>query len=352
MSDDSSPENSEPEDDAPKEKSEPEKKPKRPSKKVFIIGGIILLILIVGGILYYLHARNYASTDDAYTTAHVHPISARVAGTVQSLNIRDNEHIHAGQVLLKLDPSDFEIALQKARAQLLQAQASVTQRQAAADRAGADLKKAESDYKRTTDLYQQDLKAVSKSEVDAVTAARATAQAGLASAKADLAVAAAGVANAEATGHDAELQLSYTTVVAPVDGLIGKRTVETGQRVQPGQALMAVVEENVWVLANYKETQLARVRVGQHATVKVDAVPDHVFSAHVDSLQPGTGSAFALLPPDNATGNFTKIVQRVPVKIVFDHLDGFEKRVVPGLSAEPEIDLRSKTDDAHDSATR
>ncbi|MGI9088625.1 MAG: efflux RND transporter periplasmic adaptor subunit [Chthoniobacterales bacterium] len=153
--------------------------------------------------------------------------------------------------------------------------------------------------------------------------------------------------NQQSTVQEAELQLTYATVKAPVAGVIAKRTVETGKRIQPGQALMAVVESDVWVLANFKETQLARVRVGQHAEVEIDAVPDHKFSAHVDSLQSGTGSSFALLPPDNATGNFTKIVQRVPVKIVFDPhaLEGFEKRVVPGLSAQPKIDLRSKKDD-------
>ncbi len=333
---------------------EDEKPPKKPSKKVIIIGVIVLLILLIAGLLYYLHARNFVSTDDAYTTGHVHEISARVAGTVESLKVEDNQLVKAGQTLLELDQRDFEVALQRVRAQGEQAHAQATQRQAALDRARADAQKAQSDYDRVTGLYQKDLKAVSKAEVDSATAALQNATGALDAAKADLKAAQAGMTSAEAAQKDAELQLSYTTVISPVSGMVGKRTVETGQRIQPGQALLAIVEEDVWVLANLKETQLAKVRLGQHVEVEVDAVPKHNFSAHVDSFQPGTGSSFALLPPDNATGNFTKIVQRVPVKIVFDEhaLEGFQNRVVPGLSVIPKIDLRTNKNDARDSTAR
>ncbi len=336
------------------EEKDEEKKPKPPSKKTLIIAGIVLVVLLIGALFYYLHARNFISTDDAYTSGHVHEISARVGGTVQTLNVEDNQHVKAGQTLLALDERDFQVALEKTRAQLAQANAQVTQGHASTERAQADLDKTQNDYERTTGLFQKDLKAVSKAEVDAVTAGLQNAKGALAAAKAELTVAEAGAKSAETSVHDAELQLSYATVLAPVDGLVGKRTVETGKRIQPGQALMAVVERDVWILANYKETQLAKMRIGQHVEVKVDAVPDHKFSAHVDSLQPGTGSSFALLPPDNATGNFTKIVQRVPVKIIFDEhaLDGFEDRVVPGLSVIPKIDLRSKGDDAARSTAR
>src|SRR5207237_7227554 len=170
---------------------------------------------------------------------------------------------------------------------------------------------------------------------------RGTTTAASRSGKGAMAAATADLATAEAALHNAELQLSYTTIVAPADGVVGKKTVETGMRIQPGQALMAVAERNVWVLGNFKETQIARMRVGQHVDVKIDSIPDHKFSAHIDSLQPGTGAVFSLLPPDNATGNFTKIVQRVPVKIVFDDVGKYRSRVVPGLSCEPKIDLRT-----------
>jgi membrane fusion protein, multidrug efflux system len=304
----------------------PKRKSGRISKRKLIVGGIVGGALLIGALLYWLHARNFQSTDDAYTTTHVHEISARVAGYVETVNIDDNEFVRAGQTLVVLDQRDFKVALEQAKAQVLQRRADVDQAQATFDRAQLD-------YNRATELYRG--KVISKAELDSATATFKAAYGALASAKATLVAADAAQANAE-------LQLSYTTIVAPVDGVVGKKTVESGQRIQAGQALMAVVEENVWVLGNFKETQLARMRVGQHVDVKIDAVPDHKFSGHIDSLQPGTGSTFALLPPDNATGNFTKIVQRVPVKIVFDDIGEYRNRVVPGLSCVPRVDLRSQ----------
>jgi membrane fusion protein, multidrug efflux system len=295
------------------------------SRKTLVIGSICIGVVLLGVILYWLHARNFVSTDDAYTTTHVHEISSRVAGTVEHVDVDDNQLVKAGQMLVVLDQRDFKIAVEQARAQALQ-------RRAAAQQARANLDHAQTDYDRITKLSHE--KVVAKQDLDNATAALRTGKGAMDAATADLAV-------ADAALHNAELQLSYTTIVAPADGVIGKKTVETGMRVQPGQALMAVVERNVWVLGNFKETQLARMRVGQHVDVKIDAIPDYKFSAHVDSLQPGTGSTFALLPPDNATGNFTKIVQRVPVKIVLDDVGKYRSRVVPGLSCEPKIDLRT-----------
>jgi membrane fusion protein (multidrug efflux system) len=224
-----------------------------------------------------------------------------------------------------LDQRDFKVALEQSRAQLLQ-------RKAVADQAQANLTRAQQDYDRFTKLFEE--KVVSKQEADNAAAALKNATGAMAAAKADLAAAETAVTNAE-------LQLSYTTIGAPADGVIGKKTAETGARVQPGQPLMAVVEQNVWVLGNFKETQLARMRVGQHVDVAIDALPKRTFSGHVDSFQPGTGSTFALLPPDNATGNFTKIVQRVPVKIVFDGPIGERNAIVPGMSCKPKVDLRT-----------
>jgi membrane fusion protein (multidrug efflux system) len=335
-----------------------EKKSRAPSKKVLIIAGVVLVVLLVIGLLYYLHARNFESTDDAYTTGHIHEISARITGTILQVLVNDNQFVRQGEVLVVLDPSNYNLGFEKARAQktqaeaqVVQARAQVAQHEAAADRASADLEKAQNDFQRVTSLYQQDVKAVSKSDVDTATAALhsaesegAAAKADTAAAQAELSVAHAGVTAAETGVHDAELQLSYTKIVAPVAGVIGKKNTESGQRIQPGQALMAVVEPNIWVLANLKETQLAKVRVGQRVEVKIDSVPDHLFIGHVDSFQPGSGATFSLLPPDNATGNFTKIVQRIPIKIVFDpeSLRGYEQRIIPGLSAQPKIELRNR----------
>jgi membrane fusion protein (multidrug efflux system) len=295
------------------------------SRKTLIIGGACVAVVLIGVLLYWLHARNFESTDDAYTTTHVHEISARVAGTVEQVNVDDNQLVKAGQTLVVLDQRDFKVAVEQAQAQVLQ-------RRAAAQQARANLDHAQQDYDRFTKLSHE--KVVSKQDLDNATAALRTGKGAMDAATADL-------ATAEAALHNAELQFSYTTIIAPADGVVGKKTVETGQRIQPAQALMAVVERNVWVLGNFKETQIGRMRVGQHVDVKIDAIPDHKFSAHIDSLQPGTGAVFSLLPPDNATGNFTKIVQRVPVKIVFDDVGKYRARVVPGLSCQPKINLRS-----------
>lgn len=313
--------------DSKKESRGKKKAPKAPSKKTLIIAGVVLGVILIVVLLYWLHARNFETTDDAYTTAHVHDISARVAGTVESVKIEDNQFVHEGDTLVVLDPRDFKVAAEQARAQ-------VVQKRGAVDEAQANLTKAQQDYERFSKLAKDQV--VAKQDLDNATAALRGANANVVGAKADL-------ATAQGALDNAELQLSYTTVLAPADGVIAKRTIETGTRVQPGQVMMAVVERNVWVLGNFKETQLARMRVGQHVEVKIDAIPEHRFSAHIDSLQPGTGSSFALLPPDNATGNFTKIVQRLPVKIVFDEhaLDGFVGRVVPGLSCVPKVDLRT-----------
>jgi membrane fusion protein (multidrug efflux system) len=360
----------------------------RPSRKAIIIGVVVLAVLLIGGLLYWLHARHFVSTDDAYTTGHVHQISARVTGTVISVLVDDNQSVRKDEVLVRLDPRDYEVALEKARAgrqqaaaQLTQSQAKiaqaqaqrsaaraqVTQAEAQVAQAKAQLEKAQSDYDRIAGLYSKDLKAVSKADVDAATEAFTRARSALEGARANLTsaqaqaegaeasvkaaegdaqVAEANVAAGDAQLKDAELQLSYCNVLAPVAGKISKKTVEEGQRLTPGQALMAVVPEDIWVIANLKETQLKRVEVGQRVDIKIDTLSGKTFYGSVDSIQEGSGATFSLLPPDNATGNFTKIVQRVPVKIVFDpdSIRDFQDKIIPGLSVEPTIDLESLHD--------
>ena len=361
------------------------KKGFHPSRKQLLIAAVIALVLVTVGLLWWLHARNFVSTDDAYTTAHLHEISSRVAGTVMEVRVDDNQRVKAGQVLVELDPRDYAVALQTAQAGLAQAQAQAVRQQAAIAQAraqgaaadaqigqaraqmeqtAAQLEKARLDYERVAGLYTTDLKAVSKADVDAATeeldtargameSARAAlsaatsqaqaAQANLRAAQADAAVAAANISAAESKARDAQLQLSYCEVVSPVAGKVSKKTVETGQRLQPGEALMAIVPDDVWVLANLKETELERVEIGERVDVTIDALPDYKFFGTVNSLQEGSGATFTLLPPDNATGNFTKIVQRVPVKVVFDpeSVRDFLDKIVPGLSVEATIDLVS-----------
>ena len=292
--------------DQKKDQQKPEeKKEEKPASKhgiaalvqnrlVQVIAAIIVLLVLA----YFLYeAFTHEETDDAYTTGHVHTISARVTGTVLKVLVDDNELVKQGQVLVVLDPTDLQV-------QVAQAQANYA--------------KAQADNERAKKL--QGNGAISQQDADQFNAS---------------------VLVAEAQLKDAQDQLAYTTIVAPADGRIGQKTVESGERITAGSALMSVVED-VWVVANYKETQLGKMRVGQKVSIHIDAIPNKDFIGIVDSWSPGSGSVFALLPPDNATGNFTKIVQRVPVKIRFDQdsIKGYEMRIVPGLSCEPSAVLK------------
>jgi membrane fusion protein, multidrug efflux system len=338
-----------------------------PPRRFLVIGGIIAVLGLFFGIRYWMYASTHEDTDDAYVTGYTHQIGSRITGTVQEVLVDDNWHVTAGQPLLKLDPRDYQVQLQKDRASYLQAQAQLLQASAeiplveaqlAQAQAQADSTKANSDYlqrtfERNSKLFYQGRGVISKQDLDT---AQSQAETSVATYKANLA--AVNVANenlkvahaqeqaaraeaeaAQAQVKNSELQLSYCTIVAPVSGRIAEKTVQTGNRVSVGQALLAVVEDNVWIEANFKETQLERIRVGQPVDIKIDALPHYRFKGRVDSLQPGSGSNFALLPPDNATGNFIKIVQRVPVKILFDpeSIKAVRDKIVPGLSTEPSI---------------
>ena len=349
---------------------------------------LVMMILIVGALLwtahFVWHSVNFEETDDAYVNGHVHQVAPRVAGAVIEVLVDENRAVKAGQSLVRIDPLEYEIALHRAQANLAQsraeesraraavdqaqagiaqAQAQVGQTEAQLTRASAQLETANTDFTRNSRLYNNDQKAIAKSEVDttkggfdaaqaAVEAAKANvtgaksnvtaAQAQLESAKAMLEAGGATVAANEAAVRDAERELSYATVSAPVDGRVGNKSVEMGNRVQVGQSLYALVQPDLWVSANFKETQLTRMRPGQPVELTVDAVGGKTFTGRVDSISPATGAQFALLPPDNATGNFTKVVQRVPVKIVFDadSVKGYEDRIRPGLSVVVNVRVR------------
>ena len=299
------------------------------------------------------YTRIWVKTDNAYVAAHIHQVSSRVAGTVSEVLIEENQVVTAGQLLARLDARDFEVKRQQAlallaqsRAQVQQAQARIAQAQSEVTREQVRATKAQQDLERAKQLSQGVNAAISQQEFDTAQALADGALAGLQAAKSALqsAEAATGAAEAqvkvaEANVKEAELQLSYTDIHAPTAGRIGKKNLETGNRVQPGQALLALVQPDVWVTANFKETQLDRVRPGQLVRVRVDAFSGGVLMGRVESIAPASGAQFALLPPDNATGNFTKITQRVPVKIIFDsqsagYLQGL---LVPGLSVIAEV---------------
>jgi membrane fusion protein (multidrug efflux system) len=348
----------------------------------------LLGIAAVAAILAWLgvlavRAYHNERTDDAYIAGHLHQVSSQIDGQVRQVLVDDNQTVKAGDVLVRLDPLEFQIAVQKAqaalaqaKAQLAQANANVTQAAAQSTEANARVRQAGAQLARTQaqlGLAKLTLSrneqlfgnggAVTQADVDNARSAFTAAQAAHAANQANLAAANAGVGSAaaaqtlaqaqveaahasvavaEAAVRDAQRQLDYTTIVAPAAGRIGNKAVEPGNRVQAGQTLFGLIEPDVWVVANFKETQLALMKPGQPVQVAVDALPDHALQGTIDSLAPASGAQFALLPPDNATGNFNKIVQRVPVKILLDadSVKELGDRLRPGLSVIVNVHVR------------
>lgn len=391
---------------------------------------VVVLLVLVTVIVWVWLTRGRESTDDAQVDGRVTQIAARVGGTVLRVSVTDNLAVEAGAVLVEIDPRDYQVALDRARAELADAEASalaavsnvpitsttaassvttalgsVEQAQGAVDAtqkeveaararlvtAQARLREAEANAAKTTKDVERLRGLLAKDEVsqqqfDAVAAAAEAQRAGVDSArsqvveaeanirvaesrlrqtrgaeqqahaalsssqtvpeqmtatKARASAAQARVESAKATLAQAELNLQYTTVKAPAKGVVARKSVNPGQVVQPGQPLLAIVEvTDVWITANYKETQLTAMRPGQRATVKVDAYGGRTFDGHVDSIAAATGARFSLLPPENATGNFVKVVQRVPVKIVLDGGQASEHVLRPGMSVTPTVYTR------------
>jgi membrane fusion protein (multidrug efflux system) len=271
---------------------------------------VVGTLLVLASALYFVVRTPTASTDDAFIDAHVIPVSARVAGHVAEVLVNDNQVVKAGDRLAELDPRDFQTHVDEAKAKLSSARAETSKTQ-------ADLVRAKALYARD-EASKQDLEH-----------AQAAADA-----------AAADASRTEASLRQAELDLSYTRIDAPQAGRITRKAVEAGAYVAVGQPLLALVPAEVWVVANFKETQLTRMRPGLAATIRVDAFPDVRLRGHVDSIQAGTGARFSLLPAENATGNFVKVVQRVPVKIVLDDKASGDRLLSPGMSVEADVELR------------
>lgn len=326
--------------------------PLEPEKKRNPLPLIILaLVLLVGGYFgwqRYQFSKTHESTDDAQVEGDVYPILPRVSGPVQKVYVDDNQNVKKGDTLVTIDPADYQQRVSAAQAALLAAQAQVTAARAQVGTAQANVRTAQStigvsdavrarlerDLARSQKLRQADI--IPQSDLDAVqsnlkstSAQRSTAENGVAvarqqvaAAQQQVAVAQAVVKQRQADLDNAKLQLSYTTLVAPGNGIVSKKNVQPGQVVQPGQQLLGIVSSNkTWVIANFKETQLEDMKVGQPVKLEVDAYPNEDFKGHIESLSAATGARFALLPPDNASGNFVKVTQRVPVKIVLDHED-------------------------------
>jgi membrane fusion protein (multidrug efflux system) len=379
------------------------------------IAPIVLVIAVVGALLWWLHARQYESTDDAQVDGHIGQIGSRISGYVTAVHVEDNQEVKPGDPLVDIDPKDYEVALARAKAdyadsqaqanaasynvpitsvsttsQIESASADVSNQRAAVAAAQKNLDaakakevsaiatniKAQSDVKRYKPLVERDV--ISKQLYDAAVAAADSAAADVESAHDGVNAAQEGVTEAQAkllqsqanlrnaqTGprqvkvtearansaestaaksqaelEQAQLNLQYTKIVAPVHGIIGHRTAEIGQYVQPGQALMSIVDvDNIWVTANFKETQLRNMKVGQPAEIKVDAT-GRTYKGKVLDIGGASGARFSLFPPENATGNYVKVVQRIPVRIVLDPGENNDHLLRPGMSVEPDVKVR------------
>jgi membrane fusion protein (multidrug efflux system) len=299
--------------------------------------GVVLLGMLVFGARRWWWSRSHVSSDNAQVDGHIVPILPKVGGFVAEVRVDENHSVKAGDTLVVLDDRDYRARLAQTEADLAALLATVSSRtrvgqaEAAVAQAQANALKARADLARMEPLAAQNI--VSAQQLDAARAAAAAAEAQLAAAQAALVGADARVASARASRDQAALQLSYTRITAPSDGVVAKKSVEVGQLVQPGQPLMTVVPlDDVWVVANLKETETADVTPGDSVEVSVDAYHGLTFRGHVESLAPATGAKFSLLPPDNATGNFTKVVQRIPVRIRLDGAPDRAHPLRPGMS--------------------
>ena len=352
-------------------------------KRVVVTFAVALLFAlgVIVGFVYIVNSAAYQSTDDAFVDGHIIPISAKVAGRVQSVSVIDNQTVSKGDLVVELDPRDFDAAasqksaaLQSSQAQAAAAQAGVQEAilhvkttqavvesdQATAAADAAQNEKAQNDLKRNEDLYKT--KVVSPQDVDQFRATAKSAQATLDAAnkkvlsdeaqveeaRAEVDAFAAVVQAVTAQIHEsdanlstAKLNQSYTRILAPESGWVTEKSVEPGQYVQAGQNLFALVPKEVWVTANFKEDQIRRMRPGQAVEIAVDALHDQKFRGHIDSIQAGSGARFSLLPPQNATGNYVKVVQRIPVKILFDDPlnTGTGLPLGPGESVVPSVEV-------------
>lgn len=342
---------------------------KRPGKKPLVILGVIVVLLLIVALVFWLLNRGIESTDDAFTDGDAATIAPKTSGYVVDLLVKDNQLVHKGDLLLKIDPRDASAQrdqavaqLDLAKAQLQQAEAQLAlakvQYPAQREQALADQAKAKANLINAQSLYRRqhgvDPKATTQSNIDSATSQWRAAQADYQQATAQVEIASQVAlqlhqqeTNVEARRHqvaqaaaqlaNADLTLSYTEVRAPYDGYVTKRNVNLGSLVQAGSALFSLVSSNVWVTANFKESQLEQMKPGNKVKISVDAWPKLALEGHVDSIQMGSGSHFSAFPAENATGNFVKIVQRVPVKIIIDKGLDPNHPLPLGLSVEPKV---------------
>jgi membrane fusion protein (multidrug efflux system) len=352
-----------------------------PKKRTWLIwpAAVALAVALYFGLAYLADVFTHESTDDAFIAAHVVSIAPRISGQVAAVHVLDNQLVRSNELLVEIDPADYAMTVEQKesaaeaqqasyktmlagwelmQAKVTTAEADVRKTQADADSAEATAKKTQADFERAQDLLKQST--LSKQEFDTTQAANTKAQADLKSAQENVAEAGSRVEEANRTlaaawaqvgtvmaqWHEAQtniaaakINLSYAKLFAPAAGRVTRKSVEAGDYVQAGQQLFSIVPVEVWVIANFKESQLEKMRTNQPVTVEIDALGGRKFAAHVESIQAGSGAQFSLLPPENATGNFVKVVQRVPVKILFDEPLPADHVLGPGLSVTPSVQV-------------
>ncbi len=319
-------------------------------KKAFLIVGVIV---VIGGILSFFYSgyrKTHISTDDAFIDGNVHTVAAKINGTVKAVAVTDNQHVKQGDLLLEIDPADYSVRYREAsssvsaeRAKLAEAETRIAAAKANLELQRANLKLAEIEKVRSESLYQKEVlprdrydRAMTGHEVAAAQVKAAEEQ--LRNAESQRLTQTSTIRQKEATAALAELNTQYTRIYAPVEGYVTKRSVQVGNQIQAGQPLMAVVGlQDIWITANFKETQMGRIRPGQTVEFTVDSYPGKNFKGKVDSIMAGTGVSFSLFPPENATGNYVKVVQRIPVKIVLDQGADKDHVLRIGMSVEPTV---------------
>ena len=306
-------------------------------KKRVIIPTITAIIFLIFGIYFTIHSIFYQSTDDAFVEGHIVTIAPRVEGPVLELLVDDNQPVKKGDLLLEIDPKDYEVKLAQTKAKLEEAKASLINTENQVKKTLSDLEFAQADYDRYSKMHSKGI--ASKQEYDSSLNKLTAAESNSKSAKAKYDETTAAIKRLEAEVEQDELNLSYTKIYAPQDGLITNRSVEQGNYVQIAQPMFAIVPEKMWIVANFKETQLANMKPGQPVEIKIDTFRGKKFKGKVDSIQRATGAKASLFPPENAVGSYVKIVQRVPVKIIFTE-DISNYNIVPGMSVVPEVKVK------------
>lgn len=313
-------------------------------KKKFVILLTLIIAVILGGIYFYIQSA-YVSTDDAYVDTTTVQVSPKVSGQLVEVLVNDNEQVKKGQLIAVIEDNDYKIKVAQAKAKYEQALQNQKNAKANHSAMQTQIDIARADFERYKHSYEEG--AVSKQEYDVAKAKYDSAKANLVNTKEALitqdgkSVADAQIAELKALKDQAELYLSYTKIYAPQDGTISGKKASVGMMVQPGTPLLTIIPNEVWIVANFKENQLENMDVGQSVNIKVDAYPHKKFIGKIDSIQRASGAKASMFPPENAVGSFVKIVQRIPVKIIFTDISDQDKaKIVPGMSVVPKVKVR------------